>query len=29
MSTVAELHNPLVNPEFTQRIKIAGVDGYA
>jgi hypothetical protein len=29
MSTVAELHNPLVNSEFTQRIKIAGVDGYA
>jgi hypothetical protein len=29
MSTVAELHNPLVNPDFTKRIKIAGVDGYA
>lgn len=29
MSTVAELHNPLVNPDFTTRIKVAGVDGYA
>lgn len=29
MSTVAELHNPLVNPEFTERIKVAGTDGYA
>jgi hypothetical protein len=29
MSTVAELHNPLVNPDFTKRIKIAGTDGYA
>jgi hypothetical protein len=29
MSTVAELHNPLVNPEFTTRIKVAGTEGYA
>jgi hypothetical protein len=29
MSTVAELHNPLVNPEFTGRIKVAGTEGYA
>jgi hypothetical protein len=29
MSTVAELHNPLVNPEFTRRIKVAGKEGYA
>lgn len=29
MSTVAELHNPLVNPDFTKRIKVAGSDGYA
>ena len=29
MSTVAELHNPLVNPEFTGRIKVAGREGYA
>jgi hypothetical protein len=29
MSTVAELHNPLVNPEFTGRIKVAGSEGYA
>lgn len=29
MSTVAELHNPLVNTAFTGRIKVAGVDGYA
>lgn len=28
MSTIAELHNPLVNPEFTTRIKVAGSDGY-
>lgn len=29
MSTVAELHNPLVNPEFTKRIRVAGIDDYA
>lgn len=29
MSTVAELHNPLVNPEFVERIKVAGTEGYA
>ena len=29
MSTVAELHNPLVNPAFTERIKVAGSDGDA
>jgi hypothetical protein len=29
MSTIAELHNPLVNPAFTERIKVAGKDGYA
>jgi hypothetical protein len=29
MSTVAELHNPLVNPEFTARIRVAGTEGYA
>ena len=29
MSTVAELHNPLVNPAFTERIKVADIDGYA
>jgi hypothetical protein len=29
MSTVAELHNPLVNPEFTGRVKVAGREGYA
>jgi len=29
MSTVAELHNPLVNPEFTGRIKVAGKEGYS
>jgi hypothetical protein len=29
MSTVAELHNPLVNPEFTGRIRVAGSEGYA
>ena len=29
MSTIAELHNPLVNPAFTERIKVAGRDGYA
>lgn len=29
MSTVGELHNPLVNPEFTGRIKVAGQEGYA
>jgi hypothetical protein len=28
MSTIAELHNPLVNPGFTERIKVAGNDGY-
>ena len=27
MSTIAELHNPLVNPAFTERIKVAGKDG--
>lgn len=29
MSTVGELHNPLVNPEFTGRMKLAGQEGYA
>lgn len=29
MSTVGELHNPLVNPDFTTRIKLAGHEGYA
>ena len=29
MSTVSELHNPLVNPEFVGRIKLAGMEGYA
>lgn len=28
MSTISELHNPLVNPAFTERIKVAGKDGY-
>lgn len=29
MSTVGELHSPLVNAEFTERVKIAGCDGHA
>lgn len=29
MSTVGELHNPVVNPEFLNRIKVAGKDGFA
>lgn len=29
MSTVGELHNPIVNPGFLERIKIAGEEGYA
>ncbi|KAM0706829.1 hypothetical protein Q7P35_006159 [Cladosporium inversicolor] len=29
MSTIAELHNPLVNPAFSDRIKVAGSEGYA
>ena len=29
MSTVGELHNPIVNKGFTGRVKVAGVEGYA
>jgi hypothetical protein len=29
MSTIGELHNPIVNPEFLGRIKIVGEVGYA
>ena len=29
MSTIGELHNPIVNPGFLGRIKVAGEDGYA
>jgi hypothetical protein len=29
MSTIGELHNPIVNPGFLERIKIAGEEGYA
>ena len=29
MSTIGELHNPVVNPGFLGRIKVAGEDGYA
>ncbi|KAM0712223.1 hypothetical protein Q7P37_011317 [Cladosporium fusiforme] len=29
MSTIGELHNVLVNPELTNRIKVAGQGGYA
>lgn len=29
MSTIGELHNPIVNPGFLERIKKAGEEGYA
>ena len=29
MSTIGELHNPVVNPGFLERIKVAGEEGFA